>query len=141
MIEGAWKQPPLGGCVLKPVTFNSFNHFQTQPPLGGCVLKHREFEGYAYFTPAAFRRLCVETFHYHQNHPSLNQPPLGGCVLKHSHTLKLLLQYYQPPLGGCVLKHHYIDGQQSHADQPPLGGCVLKHAVGSTRAISFTSRL
>ena len=35
------------------------------------------------FEPAAFRRLCVETFRYLSLNPSrCRQPPSGGCVLK-----------------------------------------------------------
>ena len=33
--------------------------------------------------PAAFGRLCVETFEDYQDVYSLFQPPSGGCVLKH----------------------------------------------------------
>ena len=33
--------------------------------------------------PAAFRRLCVETTKSSIDDKSIFQPPLGGCVLKH----------------------------------------------------------
>ena len=33
--------------------------------------------------PAAFRRLCVETYPKQQHYVNNCQPPLGGCVLKH----------------------------------------------------------
>ncbi len=55
-------QPPLGGCVLKrsiryPSATDVF-----QPPLGGCVLKHIiKLAKVIIPSPAAFRRLCVET--------------------------------------------------------------------------------
>ena len=54
-------QPPLGGCVLKPQT----PVWPTRSP-----------------NPAAFRRLCVETFGLSEYRFSAIQPPLGGCVLK-----------------------------------------------------------
>ena len=62
---------------------------------------HSRFE-----EPAAFRRLCVET--YFTDLSSIESSP-------------------QPPLGGCVLKPHKIDSGGYTASQPPLGGCVLKH--------------
>ncbi len=34
--------------------------------------------------PAAFRRLCVETYSIASDHSAPYQPPLGGCVLKHA---------------------------------------------------------
>ena len=33
------QQPPLGGCVLKPLIQKERPTPQAQPPLGGCVLK------------------------------------------------------------------------------------------------------
>ena len=56
-------QPPSGGCVLKPHRFADFGALHFQPPSGGCVLKQYEKgdEVPAEF-PAAFRRLCVETY-------------------------------------------------------------------------------
>ena len=36
------------------------------------------------YDPAAFRRLCVETFQTQKGRPNLIQPPSGGCVLKQS---------------------------------------------------------
>ena len=56
-------QPPSGGCVLKLLS-----HVQTQiggiqPPSGGCVLKPEPPKPHlSEDDPAAFRRLCVETF-------------------------------------------------------------------------------
>ena len=56
-------QPPLGGCVLKLLLIYLSQKTKTQPPLGGCVLKPRAL-GAAQCgrPPAAFRRLCVETY-------------------------------------------------------------------------------
>ena len=83
--SAGWYQPPSGGCVLKlAICFSSFQFF-SQPPSGGCVLKPplrllynvvcgqppscgcvlklpiRAFR-LIWFQPAAFGRLCVETF-------------------------------------------------------------------------------
>ena len=55
------QQPPLGGCVLKPLIQKERPTPQAQPPLGGCVLKPMAAMLGRRFTP---------------------QPPLGGCVLK-----------------------------------------------------------
>ena len=78
-----------------------------QPPLGGCVLKltacSRRLKN---LSPAAFRRLCVETSAQLQNRACRHQPPLGGCVLKPDPTNQSLPCFRQPPLGGCVLKPH-----------------------------------
>ena len=55
-------QPPLGGCVLKPVLLGCRYRRLPQPPLGGCVLKLMQMGiQYCAVSPAAFRRLCVET--------------------------------------------------------------------------------
>ena len=56
-------QPPSGGCVLKLYLLIWQFCLIFQPPSGGCVLKlyraeQLEREG----EPAAFRRLCVETY-------------------------------------------------------------------------------
>ena len=37
-----FNQPPLGGCVLKPLKVWGLEMFDIQPPLGGCVLKHND---------------------------------------------------------------------------------------------------
>ena len=54
-------QPPLGGCVLKQPIAKLNGRICTQPPLGGCVLKPIALFKAQIKTPAAFRRLCVET--------------------------------------------------------------------------------
>ena len=56
-------QPPSGGCVLKQSVCNRRGKWQFQPPSGGCVLKPLEtYSNSGFFDPAAFGRLCVETF-------------------------------------------------------------------------------
>ena len=43
-------------------------------------------------SPAAFRRLCVETFPLSNLFNAFRQPPSGGCVLKHAvQTAKLFV--------------------------------------------------
>ena len=77
-------------------------------------------------SPAAFRRLCVETRGDQGTSKANAQPPLGGCVLKHADTPELALDRIQPPLGGCVLKQNRCRLYHRKWNQPPLGGCVLK---------------
>ena len=56
-------QPPSGGCVLKPSVRCANLPNRTQPPSGGCVLKLSVVPlGRRAAVPAAFGRLCVETF-------------------------------------------------------------------------------
>ena len=56
-------QPPSGGCVLKLVIVESMIRRRNQPPSGGCVLKqHGRYQPCTTIPPAAFGRLCVETF-------------------------------------------------------------------------------
>ena len=77
-------QPPSGGCVLKPKLYLHANHAVShQPPSGGCVLKPTVIDcAYAAMSPAAFRRLCVETMTDYYVKQCGDQPPSGGCVLK-----------------------------------------------------------
>ena len=101
--------------------------------------------------PAAFRRLCVETLHFHAIFPS--QPPAAFrrlCVetkfLASSSRFifpaafrRLCVETCtfstcstcpsQPPSGGCVLKQVLIGLGVSLVSQPPSGGCVLKQTV------------
>ena len=57
-------QPPPGGCVLKLSNMLANNAIQVQPPPGGCVLKQFfDIGNWSMNDPAAFRRLCVETWH------------------------------------------------------------------------------
>ena len=102
-----------------------------QPPSGGCVLKHTH--GFTFkmrMFPAAFGRLCVETWalNLRLSKPSI-QPPSGGCVLKPTYGEPLDL-FYRPAAFGrlcvetrCIACHGFGAAQ----GQPPSGGCVLKH--------------
>ena len=87
--------------------------------------------------PAAFRRLCVETFNdviYQAKKKA--QPPSGGCVLKLSQTAPVITAEGQPPSGGCVLKPIRKDIKQSMNNQPPSGGCVLKQMTINKSALN-----
>ena len=98
-----------------------------QPPSGGCVLKPScSFRPTAFNTPAAFGRLCVETAADVPGSASSSQPPSGGCVLKRLYLLVLANGENQPPSGGCVLKRKRLKTITGIGDQPPSGGCVLK---------------
>ena len=56
------KQPPSGGCVLKPLTKLNGSLSKAQPPSGGCVLKLLQTVISSHSaSAAAFGRLCVET--------------------------------------------------------------------------------
>ena len=66
-----------------------------QPPSGGCVLKlkgHDLLDVGLGYTPAAFRRLCVETMLIAFSSIPHYQPPSGGCVLKPEG-----MRYYRAP--------------------------------------------
>ena len=55
-------QPPSGGCVLKHAWAHPSVLERRQPPSGGCVLKRSSNRlSVSSSSPAAFRRLCVET--------------------------------------------------------------------------------
>ena len=93
--------------------------------------------------PAAFRRLCVETWASVGEELGKYQPPSGGCVLKHGfwavHQEK---QRAQPPSGGCVLKPAIAClSKLIEMAQPPSGGCVLKLIIFAQCFHLFTSRL
>ena len=70
--------------MLKHMLGRRNKQLYPQPPSGGCVLKRKcGFAPIPPPNPAAFGRLCVETYPisgYFHNNP--NQPPSGGCVLK-----------------------------------------------------------
>ena len=63
IVTGNLTQPPSGGCVLKPYVGPILAVAAIQPPSGGCVLKQLKGRRVAHgqVSPAAFRRLCVET--------------------------------------------------------------------------------
>ncbi len=114
---------------MKPVHGLFLLGIGNQPPSGGCVLKRaipRECRRRR--LPAAFRRLCVETY--------LTSSPVdtGGpaafrrlCVETDEPMPKDDEDGGQPPSGGCVLKLRNRHTRNRPQSQPPSGGCVLKH--------------
>ena len=105
LIEATRVQPPSGGCVLKLHSY--YPNFQglLQPPSGGCVLKRiMEILLNQHVRPAAFGRLCVETYEGLSVATEGIQPPSGGCVLKREKLAEIYNATGQPPSGGCVLK-------------------------------------
>ena len=61
-MDAKYKQPPSGGCVLKPNGFVETRNRDLQPPSGGCVLKLRYVhQGRIGYKAATFGWLCVET--------------------------------------------------------------------------------
>ena len=79
---GGMKQPPSGGCVLKPTMANASVDADLQPPSGGCVLK-RLFEKQPDKTlkAAAFGRLCVETVSI-----------MVKCLMRYSSSIRTILR-------------------------------------------------
>ena len=76
-------QPPSGGCVLKLADrMCLILKSKNQPPSGGCVLKlHLDFRIIGAIIPAAFRRLCVETYYnFHRMHNDLPAAFRRLCV-------------------------------------------------------------
>ena len=93
--ENALRQPPSGGCVLKPMDKSKNNRKNN---------------------PAAFRRLCVETSGRRSGTRLIpGQPPSGGCVLKRPTSLAPSNRVCQPPSGGCVLKREMQNQQPRNA--------------------------
>ena len=78
----------IGPAAFRRLCVETLRHKRTakpcrQPPSGGCVLKpgNRSTADFKN-NPAAFRRLCVETLPYDHEDDRRSQPPSGGCVLK-----------------------------------------------------------
>ena len=112
--------------------------------------RHRQADR-RHAAPAAFRRLCVETFATPQPVPVSSQPPSGGCVLKlkygrHGRSAFTPAAFRRL----CVETNGRVksDGKYKPAafrrlcvetllhlaarlpvSQPPSGGCVLKRFV------------
>ena len=91
-----------------------------------CVETGAEQRRYAGRAPAAFRRLCVETPVITDNGVKQIQPPSGGCVLKPAIGALFAGIFIPPPSGGCVLSTIGIVFMFYLGVQPPSGGCVLK---------------
>ena len=98
-------QPPLGGCVLKRVMPTCLqNRFLSAAFRRLCVETYHHLHVLQCILPAAFRRLCVETFVIsllENRHVSAAFRRL--CVETMGSRMGLGV-HCQPPLGGCVLK-------------------------------------
>ena len=136
--------------MLKPDINLATNLKQNQPPSGGCVLKPKSnTPENSKLSPAAFRRLCVETQWGIRQFQQIGQPPSGGCVLKLNLTLKMTTfakpaafrrlcvetslrkrtaKPCQPAAFRrlCVETYKFLKDYSEELTQPPSGGCVLK---------------
>ena len=132
----ATDQPPSGGCVLKRDIGWDDTKIVDQPPSGGCVLKHplENFHTVPQL-PAAFRRLCVETYMGH-----------AGCSRPCPAAFRRLCVETQPgtcPRFGTVpaaFRRLCVETTRIHNHvrlyrQPPSGGCVLKHFGGQNNTM------
>ena len=73
--------------MLKQYLLHRQGFLNRQPPSGGCVLKPRHLEPKKLAPLAAtFGWLCVETAYFTKDLMADWQPPSGGCVLKLSRT-------------------------------------------------------
>ena len=121
-------QPPLGGCVLKPLDIQRGEKRWDQPPLGGCVLKL--VIGHVLLmpqVPAAFRRLCVETIL--ATLLSTFGDPAAFRRLCVETSRNIGSSGIAPPAAFrrlCVETFHWQRLGKFPRGQPPLGGCVLK---------------
>ena len=129
--------------MLKQRIAGDSPHGIGQPPSGGCVLKPHNGGNNQFLTlPAAFGRLCVETFFALSAFFGSAQPPSGGCVLKLRPGRHVPPFGRQPPSGGCVLKLPSLSTSNAACTQPPSGGCVLKQVVINKRGdVDGASRL
>ena len=75
-------------------------------------------------SPAAFRRLCVETTYANAGIGTKIQPPSGGCVLKRALRHLYHTNHNQPPSGGCVLKLKNYDLLQQYIEASRLQAAV-----------------
>ena len=115
-------QPPLGGCVLKPMRGSHFAKAAIQPPLGGCVLK---------LSPLGRMSRRIR-----------RQPPLGGCVLKRQFAAFVTDMLNQPPLGGCVLKLITADQNRRRVTPAAFRRLCVETSITTTEPLfSGSSRL
>ena len=123
-------QPPSGGCVLKPAMPIGQFFGSNQPPSGGCVLKPRPAQiCMVSVKPAAFGRLCVETYQIGTKR-LITRPAAFGRLCVETAMQHILTACYVPAAFGrlCVETFSVLPNSQAFA-QPPSGGCVLKPFV------------
>ena len=80
-------------------------HRHTQAPAAFrrlCVETYRAVALMYAYRPAAFRRLCVETAYPYVSEILSYQPPLGGCVLKRLDSRHFEQICDQQPSGRCI---------------------------------------
>ena len=84
--EGAVKQPPPRGCVLKPLPLTITTPALYAAASARLCVETLEFADKqdSYYVAAASARLCVETDNKDYDPQDITgQPPPRGCVLKH----------------------------------------------------------
>ena len=91
--------------------------------------------------PAAFGRLCVETYAIRSFESFFSQPPSGGCVLKPALHKRPFLELLQPPSGGCVLKLLRHPQNLGIAVSAAFGRLCVETVVTSVKAGDPDSRL
>ena len=79
--------------------------------------------------PAAFRRLCVETARLHRVGVRLYPAAFRRLCVETFFSDVALTLPAQPPSGGCVLKQRRYGYNWRNWYQPPSGGCVLKQKL------------
>ena len=106
----------FGRLCVETFDFHPFSVCLRQPPSGGCVLKPLSSSRRMDDVSAAFGRLCVETLPIQGKQPRRRQPPSGGCVLKHQPDKRPRRKREQPPSGGCVLKLQSLTRLKARGD-------------------------
>ena len=122
------RQPPSGGCVLKRL--HSIFPLSDQPAAFGrlCVETFKPCSTAAFDRPAAFGRLCVETAISSITASGKRPAAFGRLCVETSAKVVFMMKDGQPPSGGCVLKPFSINNGRGLRYQPPSGGCVLKQS-------------
>ena len=98
------RQPPSGGCVLKPSLPTDRQGIEYQPPSGGCVLKPSFWQILHSLPSAAFGRLCVETGSGDPMVSYQETAAFGRLCVETISPISINHNNAQPPSGGCVLK-------------------------------------
>ncbi len=120
-------QPPSGGCVLKQrLNYCQYNTF-SQPPSGGCVLKPAVLiYPNPSVSPAAFRRLCVETGRRRSLRPAPMPAAFRRLCVETLLEPRLRLAGLPAAFRRLCVETAYRWTAGLAWTQPPSGGCVLK---------------
>ena len=98
-----------------------------QPPSGGCVLKPVNCDfGIAPTIAATFGRLCVETISHNYILIAKWAATFGWLCVETPQSDIYALGVLQPPSGGCVLKHFYWTNHAACTGSRLQAACVLK---------------